>query len=298
MHTNRRSFVKMLSYGALSCVAGGFSVGSLMADCPPSDFVCILLHGLFFMQFKDDKLIVATPKFQPHTFGMREQGQPKIGPLPPGAPDINWTSEGLGKNSNTIDFSQFPDISQFSASETGVDELMPDGTKEYEFQLILPKPEQIHGFRQVQLKNFLDCTESNHSKPGTLKPMQENIQSHCGPNFALLTGLIYKKEKKWTRKNVVNFYAEHDLSCQKIKATDIDDALQVGRKLFANQQNFDLAYKDPGKPLPAGCSNDPCYDFGVTSNDLLSVFELNHEHECCQSKGTNPINCAQFGVIG
>jgi hypothetical protein len=297
MQINRRSFIKTLTYGALSCTAGGFSVDSLMADCMPSDFVCILLHGLFFMQFKGDKLIVATPKFQPHTFGMREQGQPNIGPLPHGAPDINWTSVGLVPNANSIDFPQFPDIPQFSRGETGVGELMPVGTQDHEFQLILPSPQEIHGFRQGQLQNFLDCTESNHPKPGNLKPMQENIKNHCGPNFSLVTGLVYKKTNEWKHKNVVSFYAEHSVSCMNLKAADTNNALCKGKKLFAHSENFDLIYKDPAAWPPAVCPDKTCA-FGVSPDDQFSAFELTlTPPACCQTRGVNPINCAQFGVI-
>ena len=52
MQTNRRSFVKMLSYGALSYAVSGTLENSLIAECKPSPNVCILLHGLFFMAFK------------------------------------------------------------------------------------------------------------------------------------------------------------------------------------------------------------------------------------------------------
>ena len=73
MQTNRRSFVKMLSYGALSYAVSGTLENSLIAECKPSPNVCILLHGLFFMAFKGDQLIVATPAFGPHQFKFRAQ---------------------------------------------------------------------------------------------------------------------------------------------------------------------------------------------------------------------------------
>ena len=296
MQTNRRSFVRMLSYGALSYAVGGSLTDSLMAECPSSPFVCILLHGLFFMSFKGNNLIVATPQFGGHLFGMREQGAPIIGPVL-GGPNINWTS-GLIDNPNTKTFPS--NIPQFSSGATGVGEFMPAGTTTHQFQLILPRPDQIHGFREDLLADFQQCTVPNRPKPAGLKPMRENIVSNCGngsptAHFALLTGLIFRKTNQWKRKNVVSLYAEHSNSCN-MKNDDVNAALQEGKRLFAAHQNFDLIYKDPDNPLLSICPPE-CDFFGVTKNDQLNIEELTlTPPDCCQTRGPNPINCAQYGV--
>ena len=297
MKTDRRSFVKMLSYGALSCAVSGSLTDSLLAECTPSSMVCILLHGLFFMGFKGNNLIVATPQFKPHHFGIREQGGAIIVPIP--GQDLNWTAVGLVDNIAST--KTFPlNVPQFSAKDTGVGEFMPAGTSTHQFQLILPRPQVIHGFRQDLLIDFEQCTESKHPKPAGLKPMQENIISSCGGSrtghFALLTGLIFNKTSMWTRKNVVSFYAEHLNSCN-LKKDDVNAALNEGKKLFAaGIQNFDLAYKDPDNPLLSICPPE-CDFFGVTKNDQLSIEELSsNPPDCCQTRGPNPINCAQYGV--
>jgi len=267
---------------------------------------------MFFVGFKGDNLIVATPKFQLHTFGMREQGQPTIGPLPPGAPDINWTKVGLVPNPKAQPFP--PNIPQFSAPKTGLGEFMPDTTKAREalgFQLILPRPDEIHGFRKSHLGNFVDVTKSAFSKPNGLEPMPDNIISNCGGKthpeapLTLLIGLVFTKAPAWPRKNVVSFYAEHSQSCN-LTENDVNAALDQGKQLFENPQNFDLQYKHPPLPSPspspaptpapaAGVDCPLCDSFGVTRNDLFSIEEIDLK-SCCANKGVNPINCAQFGV--
>lgn len=312
MQTNRRSFIKMLTYGALAYTAGGPGVESLMAACTPSGSVCILLHGLFFMGFKGNNLIVATPQFGGHEFKFREQGKP-FGQFPPGGQniDLSLPSSGLVDNANTKTFP--PNIPQFSASKTGVGEFMPAGKHAHEFQLILPRPDEIHGFRKSHLGNFINVTESGHPKPNGLEPMQENIISNCGGKghpeapLALLIGLVFTKTAAWKFKNVVSFYAEHHKSCD-LTDVDVNAALDQAKHLFENDQNFDLRYALPpppsSTPTPspapsptpaAGVDCPPCDSFGVTRNDLFSIEEIDL-NACCATKGPNPINCAQFGV--
>lgn len=293
MPTDRRSFVKMLGYGALygalSCAVEETFTDSLMAECSSSSFVCILLHGLFFMGFKGNNLIVATPTFTPHQFQFREQGN-ALGSLP-GGQNIDWTSVGLVDNTaSTMNF--LPNIPQFSSGETGVGEFMPAGTTSHKFQLILPRPDEIHGFRECDISKFKDCTEKNHPKPSGLTPMRENIISKCGPNFALLTGLVFRKTAAWKRKSVVSFYAEHRNSCDLTK-DDLNLALNEGKTLFKTPGNFDLQYSKP--PAPTSTCPNECDGFGVTKDDQLSIEEISLQ-DCCVPKGANPINCAQYAV--
>ena len=101
---------------------------------------------------KCNELIVATPAFGPHQFKFREQGN-QLGSLP-GGQNINWSAPSVGLVDNASTKAFPPNIPQFSAKETGVGEFMPASTTTHQFQLILPRPDEIHGFRARRLNRL------------------------------------------------------------------------------------------------------------------------------------------------
>ncbi|HEU5414575.1 MAG TPA: hypothetical protein VFW31_12490 [Candidatus Angelobacter sp.] len=263
----------------------------------PPAYSCILLHGLFFMAFKNNQLIVTTPKFKPHKFGYRPQGITTIGSLPAGAPDINWTNVKLKDNSSSAQI--FPNsVLQFSSSACGTGELLPQGKKNYEFTLALPRPLEIHSFRLSQLWAFASVAKKKPPKGNGKQSIRENVISSCGGGvnnpIALLTGLVYEQDVGCTIPHVTSFYAEHQMNCANIKAADVNKALRAAAKLFANESDFDLEFQDiPSDPV---CPPDTDV-YGVLKNDELSACELLVQ-DCVRTEGPNPINCAQFGVNG
>jgi len=265
-----------------------------VANC--TNTTCILLHGLFFMTFKDNKLIVTTPKFAMHKFGERDQGQPNIGPLPASAPDIDWsTSVGLHDNANSPQ--TFPkSIMQFSSRGTGTGELLPPNNSAYQFQLKLPLPCEIYSFRQDQLAVFNGCAIDPVPKPSGSKSVKQSVMDFCGPvlgnPIALLTGLVYERTPSCTLPSVLSFYAEHHMHCANIKAQQVNAALLAAQGLFTSGADFDLQFKDIDMIPICPPSPNP---YGVAPNDELSACELS-VGGCFQPLGPNPINCGQFAV--
>lgn len=264
---------------------------------PPSgNFTCILLHGLFFMTFKNNSLVVTTPKFNGHKFGYRPQGAGSIGPLPAGAPDIDWTNVGL-KDGGVSTFP--PSVLQFSSSVTGTGDLLPPGNNNYQFKLTLPRPHEVHSFRISKLGDFSLVAKKKPPKGNRKDSVRENIIQSCGSSgtnpIALLVGLVYERETTCTLPHVLSFYAEHQMKCADIKANDVNMALAEAKKLFPSQGDFDLEFQDADGISPV-CPPDQDV-FGVVKNDELSACEL-LVNDCITIEGVNPINCAQFGVNG
>jgi hypothetical protein len=264
----------------------------------PLSYTCILLHGLFFMQFKNHLLTVTTPRFKGHKFGYRPQGIPNIGPLPPGAPDIDWTSVGLKDNTNSNE--KFPpSILQFSGSQTGTGELLPPGNKEYEFKLTLYRPYDIYSFRVGTLDTFSNVAKDKPAKTNGKEHVKDNVIKSCGSGssnpITLLVALVYERDMNCKLPTVLSFYAEHEMDCNMIDYKQVNPALVAAQGLFASPVDFDLEFKkvDPVAPV---CP-DHIGVYGVSRDDEFSACEL-LVHDCIQFGGPNPINCAQFGVNG
>ncbi len=206
----------------------------------PSTYTCILLHGLFFLQFKNHLLTVTTPKFRPHTFGYRPQGISTIQPLP-GGPDIDWTNVGLKDNMSSTE--AFPtSIMQFSASQTGTGELLPTGNKNYYFKLTLNRPFEIHTFRRGKLGTFSAVAKQKPPKGNGKDHIRKNLITSCGSqptnDIALLVGLVYEREASCSLPNVLSFYAEHQMDCNLIDYKHVNPALLAAQGLFAVPQRF------------------------------------------------------------
>jgi hypothetical protein len=258
-------------------------------------YTCILLHGLFFMQFKSHLLTVTTPKFHPHKFGYRPQGTATIQALP-GGPDITWTNVGLKDNTSSTE--TFPSsIMQFSGSQTGTGDLLPPGKKNYQFRLTLNRPFEIHTFRPGKLGNFSLEAKQKPTKSNGKDHVRENVIKSCGsvPSnpIALLVGLVYERDVTCTLPKVLSFYAEHQMACNQIKSAHVNPALVAAQKLFASPSDFDLEFQDV-EGVPNVCPPDKDV-YGVLKDDELSACEL-LVHDCIELAGPNPINCAQFGV--
>ncbi|HEU5414576.1 MAG TPA: hypothetical protein VFW31_12495 [Candidatus Angelobacter sp.] len=295
MIINRRNFLGLMAAGAIGalCSAREEHKKSKRVD---ADYACILLHGMFFMTFKDSQLIVTTPRFRDHIFGIRGQDDSTIIPLLPilGSRDLYWTQIGLKDGG----MQQFPKtLLSFSAGDTGVGELLPLGNAGYEFSLILPLPANIYPFRADTLGTFTKVARIPISpKPSRKESVRSNIIRSCGSNdsqpIGLLTGLIYERSSGCLVPNVLSFHAEHPGHCPDIGATQVNAALDASQALFQTGTEFDLKFQDfPTVPICPPKSDQ----YGVHSIDELSACELT-DRGC--TRGPNPINCAQFGVNG
>jgi hypothetical protein len=264
------------------------------------NYTCILLHGLFFMTFKNHSLIATTPKSPDHTFGYRPHGTANLGPLPAGAPNIDWTNVGLKDNSSSPE--KFPQsILQFSANDTGTGELLPPGNSAYEFQLKLNRPYEIYAFRPSSLGAFSMMAKPQPPKGNGKKSIRDSVISSCGTTgtnpAALLVGLVYERDATCTLPNVLSFYAEHQMKCSDIDAMDVNMVLTAAQELFASPADFDLQFVNPPQQVPPVVPPD-MDAYGVVKNDELSICELYVGGGSITIEGVNPINCAQFGVNG
>ncbi|HLK06589.1 MAG TPA: hypothetical protein VKV30_01545 [Candidatus Angelobacter sp.] len=303
MITDRRNFLALMAAGALGTLYGaptknasrGWQQNTTTAA---PTYTCILLHGLFFMQFKNHLLTVTTPIFKPHTIGSRPQGTNNIKLIPAGTA-IDWTNVGLKDNGSSTETFP-PSIMQFSASQTGSGELLPAGKKNYHLKLTLNRPFDIHPFRhQGKLGDFGKVAKQKSPKANGKDHIRDNVIKSCGsvPNnpISLLVGLVYERDASSTLPGVISFHAEHQMNCNQIGATQVNPALVKAQDLFANPKDFDLEFQDVGG-IASVCPDD-IGAYGVAMNDEFSACEL-LVGQCIQFAGPNPINCAQFGVNG
>ncbi len=298
MITDRRDFLGLMAVGAIGTLCPAQSRQS-QGDKLDGGYTCILLHGMFFMAFKNNQLIVTTPRFKNHIFGIRGPNDVNIFPLLSilGLRDIYWTQIGLKDGG----MQQFPKtLLNFSAADTGVTELLPIGSMDYEFSLVLPRPADIYPFRKDKLGTFETVARIPTSpKPSRKDPVRDSIIRSCGSDknqpVGLLTGLIYERLPGCLLPNVLSLHAEHNGHCSEIGATQVNAALNEATHLFQNQTEFDLQFQDAATtPI---CPPTP-NQYGVQVIDELSACELS-DGGCTRTKwdkGPNPINCAQFGV--
>jgi hypothetical protein len=285
MIIDRRNFLGLMAAGAVGALYPSPTQKKSQphtkegADVTAPTHTCILLHGLFFMQFKNNLLTVTTAKFSPqHTFGFRPQGTSAIQKILPGT-DIDWKDVGLKPGPTKT----FPSsVLQFSAGETGTGELLPAGNKNYHFKLTLNQPFEIHAFRHKvnNLGHFDKVSIPKGPKNNGKAHIKDSVIKSCGSAatnpISLLVGLVYERDASCTLPGVVSFYAEHQMTCNTINSARVNPALKAAQQLFASPSAF-----------------------GVLADDEFSACEL-LLGDCFIPGpgffGVNPINCAQFGI--
>lgn len=214
---------------------------ALMSAGPQAN-TYILLHGMFFMAFEGNNLVVATPQHLPHHFQTRDHGGP-LQTLPAG--DINLTSLEGGA------VQCFPsDVIQFSASSMQrVKPVLSSATK-FQTRITLPFPKAIFAYRTDTADHFL-------GDPG--KNVTQSILSFAGPRLGTITCLEYGPG---SNPFVRSYYAEHPT---RVGSTEVNLAFDAARDQGFCGPGFDLTilpgyvpdpYRDPDASLPPGVLGD------------------------------------------
>jgi|SRR5215469_2973338 len=241
-----------------------------------NEIVHVLFNGLFFLEFKDNKLIATTPivkhgKVSAHEYFL-------------GVPSnrVSWTTDidlsGVLIGGSIQAFPQA--MPQFSAGATQVGGL---NVKPAARTVTLPQPIAIFPLRVGNFKDF----------PGLPGHVFSNMETFANGQFSMVTCLRYElpaaNRKDWPAgpENKCHFYAEphcdpgdHHLAM----------ALKASKAVFTNHKAFDLAVDPNAHPAPIPVVN-PGLGFGLDQSDEESLSELN---DC--AGGTNPADCGQMGV--
>jgi hypothetical protein len=261
---------------------------SAAAYPPYVAYVNILLHGLLFMRFINNKLIIQTPIFSDHKLFCATNGF--LMPVPPGH-EFDLTLPTVKLKQGTIkDFKSYPQVPQFSIGDVNVG----DFTNNYYMRLILPLPDSIVPLRKAKLADFDNA--SNLSKGGKIA---QNVHNSCAANsntdFSLVTCLRYAKSDSFGAAPVATwmFYAEHNTPPS---PDSVNSALRsVDQSSFFTNKVFDLSLH--GDFAPRVCP-DSSPGYGITPDDQNTLFEIAQDLKCPPTLGTDVANCVQFGVNG
>jgi len=274
----------------------------------------ILLHGLFFLQYQGDQLIVLAPYHKKHEFKKRPQHQqPPLDPL-------NDEEAFANLIPHNIKQAFPPSMPQFDKNETGVGDLVPKQKpeKNYRCQMVLPWPLDIDVIRTRGRMRDL--------KPMLTSRVGDNILKYSGPGLGLVTVLHYETPDPGF---TISCFAEH---MKPANTNEVNDALKDAGKLFANESKFDLRLREVNRPII--CPDpDPLPPkitrYQIIRDDEHSVGEVYDSKDCAgivlsskitgdkvirddeppagevyktknrlKTFASDPANCVQFGVRG
>jgi CHAT domain-containing protein len=252
-------------------------------------YVNILLHGMSFMRFMNNQLIVHTPIFDDHKLFFATNGF--LVPVPKRPEfDLTVSTIKLSTKGTVQDFKGSPQIPQFSMGDVNVGTF----TNNYNMRLVLPWPEYIVPLRKAALSDFGNA--SNRSKGGKIA---QSVYSSCGANptndFALVTCMRYAKSDSFgaAPSTTWMFYAEHDTPPS---PDSVNAALRsVDQSSFFSNKAFDLSLH--GDFAPRVCP-DSSPGYGITPEDQNTLFEIAEDIKCPPTHGTDVANCVQFGING
>lgn len=188
MAINRRAVLKTLA------AAPAVSLLSGLSGCDGRSYVNVLLHGLFIMEFNDNKLVVAAPKFGGHIFKMRKHGQARedAKDLPEFITMLGVVKEG---SRNTFK----PENLTFPVSDLKKDYAIDyQNPSKHRCTIIMPLPHDILGLRADKKDNF-------KPKAGDIG---KDIKSTPSTVLATITCLRYKPASG-VDPFTINYYAEH-----------------------------------------------------------------------------------------
>jgi hypothetical protein len=259
MVMNRRAVLKTLAaVPAVSLLPG-------LSGCDGGSYVNLLLHGLFMMEFNDNKLIIATPKVDGHIFKMRKHGQARAE-----AKDLPEfiTMLGVVKEGSQDKFK--PENLTFPVSDLKRDYAIDyQNPSKHRCTMVLPLPYDILGLRAGKKDDF--------------KPQAGDIGSHIkstsSTRLATITCLRYKPASG-VAPFTINYYAEHPNPPTK---DSVNAALKAVKTVCGAQftlQMDDLAPVAPyDNPLPEGVDRDD-------------------ENPFQQEHAVDVASCPQFGIRG
>lgn len=255
MSMNRRAILKTLAtVPAVSLLSG-------VSGCDGGPYVNILLHGLFMMEFQENKLVIATPKFDGHEFGMRYHGKTASD-----LPEL-ISLEGLVRAGQQKTFAS--ENLQFPTSDIGsgyrIDYQNPS-KHNHRCTMVLPLPYNILGLRADDKGKFADAAADSSIK--------QHILSTASSKLATITCIQYEPASG-VKPFVLNYYAEH----KSVTVDSINDALKAARDVCGN--GFNLQMKALAKPPAA----DTAFPEGVDESDEEPLV-----------RHIDVASCPQFGI--
>lgn len=246
----------------------------------------IFLHGYFFTEAQDEKLVIASPKYDMHMFGHWDDQEQTWTPFP--ASPFTWIDalRDGGKQ-------DFPgDVLLFSRGDLGLKQpfIQPPGIgREYAVYIELPLPSDIQSVRDGGNINELLMVKGGK--------IEGSVHGHCGTNhqLALITQLVYTANGPIGFTDI-NFYAEH---CMEPSWKELDELFVKTHDVFPE---FDLRITGlaGGKKLPKpGPDNEMTLcELGAKLRDNPCV--CGPTHQDLAMKDPAPLirtaNCPQFGI--
>lgn len=245
----------------------------------------IFLHGFFFTEAQDNKLVIASPKYEMHNFGYWNDQEVTWTAFP--ASPFSWI-QAL-RDGGKQDFPN--DILQFSRKDLGLKTPFipaPGNGVEYAVYIELPHPSDIQSVRDGGNINELLMVKGGK--------VEGSVHGHCGTNhkMSLITQLLYKANGPIGFTDI-NFYAEH---CKEPGWKELD-ALFVLTKTVLHEFDLRITGIDGGEKLP-----DPGPDNEKTLCELGAQLRKN-PCKCDPVKQSRaeqkmPLirtaNCPQFGI--
>jgi hypothetical protein len=219
---NRRQLMKLLAASPFF-IPGSRNLfnNAALAFASPCNCVNILLHGLFFLEFQNNILVVVSPDHNGHCYRFRDHGGP-LGPLPSPQPVIDLTTQLDG--GNTIP--PYPaEMLQYKAADVTARKPYIALAKHYGLVLKLPYPQHIYTLRTGNGGDF-------HPDPST--NIYKAMKPSLGARIGTITWLQYGPRLNpgfVTR----TFYAEH--GSLNVPYTAVNLAFGAAQNVFSD---FDL----------------------------------------------------------
>jgi hypothetical protein len=279
-----------------------------------TNYVNVLVHGLFFMWLNQDTgfLELIAPSVDPpdadnphHLLGgIREHLQPYQGP-------IDWSDIGLmGSDAPTLKPGEMPQnlkssILQFSMQEVG---LTGWNKKDENFvgRFILPWPTEFYSLRHDYWERafvYYTPKDGNYSSK-----VGDAIKGHCyhdrNGEIGVITCLQYIYEDRislpgWRPDINVHCYFE---PCIKHSIFDVDADLKQAQKLFLPPDAFDLQMNVNLEGIVTPMGHNPVLPPNYDKNDEYSLTDdPKKPKDICASSGVSvvnvsPANCPNFFV--
>ena len=261
MPLDRRSLLKTLVTAPAIAL-----LPNILAGCSQGPYINILLHGLFLMEFNENKLIIATPQFDCHEFLYRYHAESKPKCLPEFI-----TMVGVVKDGHKTKFK--PENLQFPSKDLGdgyVIDYEHPSQHNHRCTMILPLPHDIIGLRVDAKKNF-QPQDGNIGK---------DILSTTSDYLATITCIQYEPAPG-VKPFVINYYAEHK---SPPNPDSVNAALKAAKDVCGDGFNLQMKCLADAPPLdkqfPVGvdCTDEDKLRSGPRLVDIASCpqFAIGH----------------------
>lgn len=264
--------MKLLALAPFAGLAG------CIYDTPPSGFdLNVFLHGFFFMEFQNGRLIVASPATEVHKFGYWDHNDYSLHDIPPSG-SFSWITELQPGRTK-----KFPkEVLRFANSDIRASgPFIPSQSEKHKIYMDLPLPGNIAAIREG---GFLDDLRMDENGK-----VCQSMYKRCGRGrrVSLISCLQYKTSQGLGFKNI-SIYAEH---CREPHKDDLNYVFGVAKDAFAPEFDITLIAEPPERMLPK-----PKYDDEKALCELPKLGN-NPCTQQCDYKLIRTANCPQFGVV-